>query len=137
MHLYVLKFLVDLCEPYIDRSSDTFVPDGDFKPNIKNSVMFVYQWWLQCGVIFVNYQGRHFMQDLSENPKLKWLLVANFLFVTSIIFDSSDEIRENMELVAYPNDEFKETVIKVLVMDLVWCYAVEKTCKLIYLNSFK
>lgn len=43
MHLYVLKFLVDLCEPHIDRTKDdSLVPDGEFKPNIKNSVMFVY-----------------------------------------------------------------------------------------------
>ena len=43
IHLYVLKYLVDLCEPYIDRENDdSLVPDGEFKPNIKNSVMFIY-----------------------------------------------------------------------------------------------
>lgn len=47
MHLYVLKFFIDLCEPHIDREGDdSLIPDGEFKPNIKNSVMFVYQWWL-------------------------------------------------------------------------------------------
>ena len=46
MHLYALVYLVNLCEPYIDRNDDSFIPDGEFKPNIKNSVMFVYQWWL-------------------------------------------------------------------------------------------
>ena len=73
MHLYVLKYLVDLCEPYIDRSDESYMPDGEFKPNIKNSVMFVYQWWLQCAVILVNYSGRPFMQSMSENKKLKYL----------------------------------------------------------------
>ena len=42
MHLYVLKYLVDMCEPYIDRNDDSFIPDGTFKANLKNSVMFVY-----------------------------------------------------------------------------------------------
>ena len=47
MHMYVLVYLIDLCEPFIDRESDeSLIPDGEFKPNIKNSVMFVYQWWL-------------------------------------------------------------------------------------------
>jgi hypothetical protein len=55
MHLFVLKSLVDLCEPYIDRNDESFTPDGEFKPNIKNSVMFVYKWWLEVGVIAVNY----------------------------------------------------------------------------------
>lgn len=139
MHLYVLKFLVDLCEPHIDRSGkdESLVPDGEFKPNIKNSVMFVYQWWLQCSVILCNYTGRPFMQDMSENPKLKWLLVANFAVATCCIFDYSDDLRETLELVAYPNDEFKTTVIRILFIDLAFCYALEKACKMKYLKSFE
>jgi cation-transporting ATPase 13A1 len=42
MHLFVLKYLVDICEPFIDRTDESIVPDGEFKPNLKNSVMFVY-----------------------------------------------------------------------------------------------
>jgi len=138
MHLYVLIFFIGLCEPFIDRDSDdSLVPDGEFKPNIKNSLMFVYQWWMQCGVIFVNYTGRPFMQDMSENPKLKYLLLANFIVLTCCIFNTSDELREKFELVPYPNDEFKTTVIRMLVIDLGFCYAVEKTCKSIYLKSFQ
>ena len=138
MHLYTLMFLVNLCEPHIDREGDdSLVPDGEFKPNIKNSVMFVYQWWLQCSVIFVNYTGRPFMQDMSENAKLKWLLMANFAVITMVIFDANDELRETLELVPYPNDDFKNSVIRILVIDLVFCYVVEKTLKTIYINSFK
>lgn len=138
MHLYVLIFLVNLCEPYIDRSSDnSHDPDGDFKPNIKNSVMFVYQWWLQCCVIMVNYTGRPFMLDMSENPKLKWLLVANFCGCICLVFDVSEDVRSQMELVEYPTEEFKHSVIKVLFMDLAWCWVVERTCKNVYLKTFE
>ena len=43
VHLYSLRFFINLCEPYIDRESDeSLIPDGEFKPNLKNSVMFVY-----------------------------------------------------------------------------------------------
>ena len=39
IHLSVLIYLVNLCEPHIDRLSDeSLVPDGEFKPNVKNSV---------------------------------------------------------------------------------------------------
>lgn len=137
MHMYVLVFLIDLCEPFIDREGDdSLIPDGEFKPNIKNSVMFVYQWWLQCGVIFVNYSGRPFMEDFSENRKLKWLMAGNFMVLTCCIFDTSDELRETFELVPYPNEEFKQTVIRMLTIDLVFCYVVEKTCKSFYLKTF-
>ena len=47
MHMYALIYLINLCEPFIDREGDeSLIPDGEFAPNIKNSVMFVYQWWL-------------------------------------------------------------------------------------------
>lgn len=57
--------------------------------------------------------------------------------MTCLIFDTNEEIRVNMELVAYPNDEFKQNVIRILFLDLGFCYFVEKTCKNIYLASFK
>lgn len=42
-HLSVLIYLVRECEPFIDRTSDeSLVPDGEFKPNVKNSVLFLY-----------------------------------------------------------------------------------------------
>lgn len=47
------------------------------------------------------------MQDLTENKKLQYLLIANFLVLTSIIFNTSDDLRETFELVEYPNEEFK------------------------------
>lgn len=31
--------------------------------------MFIYQWWLQTTVIFVNYSGRPYMESISENKK--------------------------------------------------------------------
>lgn len=138
IHLYALIALVNLCEPHIDRLGDeSLVPDGEFKPNIKNSVMFVYQWWLQCSVIFVNYTGRPFMQDMSENPKLKYLLLANFLVATACIFDYSEDLRETLELVPYPSDEFKQTMMKVLFTDLLLCWLLETVCKKLYLRKFE
>jgi cation-transporting ATPase 13A1 len=68
IHLAVLVKLVHMCEPFINRDTDeSLIPDGEFKPNVKNSVLFLYQWWLQCTVIFVNYSGRPFMEDITEN----------------------------------------------------------------------
>lgn len=56
IHFSVLLYLVNLCEPFIDRTSDeSLIPDGEFQPNVKNSVLFLYQWWLQCTVFYVNY----------------------------------------------------------------------------------
>jgi cation-transporting ATPase 13A1 len=107
VHLTVLIYIVRECEPYIDRTSDeSLIPDGEFKPNVKNSVLFLYQWWLQCTVFFVNYQGRPFMQDLSENKKLYNYIRLMFLVAIIGILDWSDLIREYLELVPFPNEDF-------------------------------
>ena len=107
VHLTVLIILVNMCEPFIDRLSDeSLVPDGEFKPNVKNSVLFLYQWWLLCTVITVNYAGRPFMEDLMENKKLFKYLVVMFSVAACGILDYSDTIREYLELVPFPNESF-------------------------------
>ena len=95
-----------MCEPYIDRDDPSLLYDQDFAPNLKNSVMFIYQWWLQTTVICVNYSGRPFTQSLRENVKLWRMLALMFIGATCIIFDVSEELREFLELVPFPNLEF-------------------------------
>lgn len=106
IHLSALIYLVRVCEPYIDRNDESLIPDGDFKPNVKNSVLFLYQWWLQCTVIYVNYSGRPFMEDLTENKKLYRYLMCMFGVAAAGIFDIFDIVREYLELVEFPNQEF-------------------------------
>ena len=138
IHLSVLVILVNMCEPFIDRLGDeSLVPDGEFKANVKNSVLFLYQWWLQCSVITVNYSGRPFMEDLRENGKLFKYIVVMFSVAACGILDYSDVVREYLELVPFPNEEFQFTVIALLIGDLILCYAFEKFIKRMYLNTFK
>jgi len=136
MHLSCLIYLVNLCEPFIDRTDESLIPDGEFKPNVKNSVLFLYQWWLQCTVFFVNYSGRPFMQDLSENRKLYNYIRMMFMVAVCGILDWSDIVREYLELVPFPTQEFQYTVIVVLSIDFVFCYAVDKFIKKQYLATF-
>jgi cation-transporting ATPase 13A1 len=138
IHFAVLITLVRMCEPYIDRIGDeSLIPDGEFKPNVKNSVLFLYQWWLQCTVIFVNYSGRPFMQDLRENGKLFKYLCVMFGIAACGILDYSDIVREYLELVPFPNGEFQYTVIGLLAADLALCWVVEKSIKRAYLKTFE
>jgi cation-transporting ATPase 13A1 len=138
MHLSVLIYLVQLCEPFIDRhSDDSLIPDGEFKPNVKNSVLFLYQWWLQCTVFFVNYTGRPFMQDLKENKKLYNYIRLMFGVAICGILDWSDIVRDYLELVPFPNSEFQYKVIAVLCADFAVCYGVDSYIKKLYLRTFK
>jgi cation-transporting ATPase 13A1 len=126
-----------MCEPFIDRVGDeSLIPDGDFKPNVKNSVLFLYQWWLQCTVITVNYSGRPFMENLTENKKLYKYLIIMFAVAACGILDYSDIIREYLELVPFPNKQFQFSVIGLLVGDFALCWVFEKTIKGMYLKTF-
>ncbi len=138
IHLTVLVILVRMCEPFIDRLGDeSLIPDGDFKPNVKNSVLFLYQWWLQCTVITVNYSGRPFMENLRENNKLFKYIIVMFSVAACGILDYSDIIREYLELVPFPNQEFQFTVIGLLAGDFALCWIIEKSIKRLYLKKFE
>lgn len=126
-----------MCEPFINRDTDeSLIPDGEFKPNVKNSVLFLYQWWLQCTVIFVNYSGRPFMEDITENKKLFRYMMAMFAVAICGILDWSDIVREYLELVPFPNEEFQQICIGLLVGDFILCYLVERFIKNAYLKTF-
>ena len=136
-HLSVLIYFVNLCEPYIDREDESLAHDAEFKPNLKNSIMYIYQWWLQTTVILVNYSGRPFTQDIMENKKLQRMLMLMFALAAALIFDVSEDLRDQFELVPFPNEEFQKEVIFWLVIDLIICYVIEKTMKALYLRTFK
>lgn len=68
--------------------------------------------------------------------KLKRMLALNYFVCCLCIFDASEELSEAFQLIPYPNEEFKQTVITCLVLDLVLCYVVENTLKTIYVRSF-
>ena len=58
-------------------------------------------------MILVNYSGRPFTQDISENVKLKRMVAFMFFVAMMIIFDMSEELRDFLELVPFPNREFQ------------------------------
>lgn len=134
VHLSVLIYFVRLCEPYIDRDDPSLAYDQEFAPNLKNSVMFIYQWWLQTTVICVNYSGRPFTQSISENVKLKRMLILMFLGAICLIFDVSEDLRWFLELVPFPNYEFQKTIIICLAADFIICFSIERLMKNMYLR---
>ena len=125
--------LGNLCEPYIDRNDESLHLEGDFKPSLKNSVCFIYQWWNHVTVIFVNYYGRPFTQDIMECKKLRMAMFGMYACALAIIFEYIPELNEGFELVPFPNEEFKNKIAYSLGLDFVLCYGIEKLCKTIYL----
>ena len=106
VHLAVLIYFVQICEPFIDREDESFGLEGEFKPNLKNTVCFLYQWWNSATVIFVNYYGRPFTQDIWESKKLRNGMIGLYAIAICIIFELIPEMNEGLELVPFPDEEF-------------------------------
>jgi len=137
-HLSVLIYFVNLTEPYIDRTDlEALSLEGEFKPSLKNTVCFIYQWWNHSTVIFVNYYGRPFTQDIMESKKLRNGMVLMYAVIVAVIFEVLPEMNEGLELVPFPNPEFQQQIAMTLGADFVICYGIEKLMKHLYLQKFK
>lgn len=65
------------------------------------------------------------MLSVSENTTLKRMIMFMFAMATAITFDVSPELREYLELVPFPTEEFQMTIIKCLSADLAVCWTIE------------
>ena len=97
--------MVRLADPFIERDEST-LPDTDFKPNLKNSVVFIYNWCLTVTTFYVNYLGAPFQLPLKENSKMYKTLNIMFILIILIVLDFMEPLRELMELVPFPNQDF-------------------------------
>jgi hypothetical protein len=77
------------------------------------------------------------MEDLRENSKLFKYICVMFAVAACGILDYSDIVREYLELVPFPSEQFQYQVIGLLALDFALCYAFEKTVKRYYLKTFE
>jgi len=136
VHLSVLIYFVQITESFIDRTDESLSLEGEFKPSLKNSVCFIYQWWNHSTVIFVNYYGRPFTQDLWESKKLRNGMIFMYAVIICVIFEVVPELNEGLELVPFPNEEFQQKIALSLALDFAICYGIEKLMKSLYLATF-
>jgi len=137
-HFVTLVYIVSATDPFIIRDEST-KPDTDFKPNLKNNVVFLYSWTMTATTFLVNYEGAPFMQSFKENSKLfKGILVMYGIALVAIL-DFSDTIRENFELVPFPNESIQQKIIIALTIDtilcIVCCEAVKRISRKLQLSS--
>lgn len=74
------------------------------------------------------------MISLRENGKLFKMLCFMFLVVLCAVMDVSEDLRDTLQLVPLPNEEFQQKLITTLVIDFILCNAIETTVRKIYLE---
>jgi len=131
VHLITMMWAVYSAKKYLEPDWKVDL-DGEFKPGILNSVVFLISNVQQVTVFVVNLQGRPFMTGLTENRSLLYSLLASFIMTFMFASESVPSLNKYFQLVPFPNDEFRDFIIKILVADVSICFAFDRLMKLIF-----
>jgi cation-transporting ATPase 13A1 len=82
--------------------------DGEFRPGILNTVVFLVSNVQQVTVFVVNLQGRPFMTGLTENRPLLWSLVP------------------------FPTDSFRDFILQLLMFDVAGSFFFDRLMKFVF-----
>lgn len=105
--------------------------EAEFSPSLLNSGVYLLQLVQQISTFAVNFQGRPFRENLSENKGMYYGMVG----VTAIAFSCSTEfipeLNEQMKLVPFSYD-FKFTLTAVMILDYAACWTIEIVLKKLF-----
>jgi len=106
--------------------------DGEFKPGILNTVVFLVSNVQQVTVFVVNLQGRPFMTGLTENRPLLWSLVCTFILTFMFASESLPGLNKYFQLVPFPEDSFRDFVLQLLMFDVAGSFLFDRLMKFIF-----
>lgn len=131
VHLVTMVMAVRCAKEHepIDHKVDL---DGEFKPSILNSVVFLVSNVQQVTVFVVNLQGRPFMNGLTENRPLLWSLVATFILTFMFASESVPGLNKYFQLVPFPDEAFRDYILKILVADVMISFSFDRLMKFIF-----
>ena len=106
--------------------------DGQFKPGVLNTVVFLVSNVQQVTVFVVNLQGRPFMTGLTENRPLLWSLVCTFILTFMFASESVPSLNKYFQLVPFPDDAFRDFILKLLLLDVTSAFLFDRLMKLTF-----
>jgi len=131
VHLATMMWATNEAKQYMEDDYKVDL-DGEFKPGILNSVVFLVSNVQQVTVFVVNLQGRPFMTGMTENRPLLWSLLATFILTFMFASESVPGLNKYFQLVPFPSDDFRNFIIKILVADVSVCLLFDRLMKLIF-----
>lgn len=117
IHLFTMVFAVQTAKTHIDAEFKVDL-DGEFKPGILNTVVFLVSGVQQVTVFFVNLQGRPFMTGVTENRPLLWSLASTFILTFMFASESVPGLNRYFQLVPFPDESFRDFILMILGIDL-------------------
>jgi cation-transporting ATPase 13A1 len=123
--IYISRY-VQKIEPLTEKSKIDL--EGEFKPSLLNSAIYLLQLIQQISTFAINYQGRPFRESIRENKGMWYglVLVAGVAFSCATEF--VPEINSKLKLVPFTT-EFKVVLTGLMVVDYGGCWLVEQVFK--------
>lgn len=121
LHIGTMYFLV--------REGKTYLPDdfkvdldGEYKPSVVNSIVFLVTAVQQVSVFVVNLKGPPFMGGLVQNSPLLWSLVITFVGTFMCASESIPQLNQGLQLEPFPSIAFRNTVLVCLALDVTGAF---------------
>jgi cation-transporting ATPase 13A1 len=121
-----LLFSIVLTVFVLCRSLEHRNPEGDFKINVLNSVVFLMQASMTISTFAANYEGRPFMQDLRENQTMSRLILGSLVVIFLSALDFLTPLTEFLEIAPLPNEEFRQNLVLLLAFDFFFVLFYER-----------
>jgi manganese-transporting P-type ATPase len=106
--------------------------DGEFRPGILNTVVFLVSSVQQVTVFACNLQGRPFMTGVTENTPLLWSLIGTFILTFMFASETVPGLNRYFQLVSFPDHEYRDFIIMLLVIDLVACFMWDRFMQFLF-----
>eukprot|EP00753_Platysulcus_tardus_P006477 PLAT14238.2.p1 GENE.PLAT14238.2~~PLAT14238.2.p1 ORF type:complete len:640 (-),score=382.99 PLAT14238.2:55-1884(-) len=124
-HLATLMLTVSWCRPFIEEGDPSMEPDGDFKPNIINSVVFLVSHVLTVNTFVVNYKGYPFMEGLADNKPMRMCALFSYAVPLAALLGVPG-VDDILELVPLPTLGFRAAVAALLAADTAVAWLLDR-----------
>lgn len=131
VHFSIMMLAVRAAKMHLPPDYDADL-DGEFRPGILNSVVFLVSNVQQVTVFVVNLQGRPFMTGLTENRPLLWSLLATFILTFMFASESVPHLNKYFQLVPFPDESFRNYILALLMANVCSTFLVDRLLKFIF-----
>eukprot|EP01135_Chromosphaera_perkinsii_P002778 Nk52_evm146s226 gene=Nk52_evmTU146s226 len=134
VHIYSIRFLIDLTKSISDWDENKVDVDADFEPNVVNSAVFIISSTMQVSTFAVNYAGSPFMPTLMEHKPLFYSVLGSFAAMFIAASGSKPEFNKYMQLELFEPD-LSDTILRVLALDFIGAFLVDRVLWFLFANT--
>lgn len=100
--------------------------DGDFAPDLTNTVVFELMAAMHAASFIANYEGPPFMQPFRANRALFYSIIVFVVVLFACATEVIPDLNSSLSLVLSPNWEFQQRILILLVVDIVLAVSLSK-----------